>query len=213
VKRALSWAFIIAGAGFVAAAIQTVVTSYWAEREAAEEWERPSVPTPPNVKRSPVPLQKGETFARLAISRLGVEMFVVEGAGRQELKRGPGHLVDTAFPGQSGNCIIAGHRDMHFRILKDVKPGEDIVLETPDTRYRYRVVKRSIVYPTDTRALQPTDTPTLTLVTCYPFYYLGPAPKRFIVRAELVGEEKRELAREARDTGSAPGHVALAPSI
>jgi len=95
-------------------------------------------------------------------------------------------LIDTALPGSQGNCVIAGHRDTQFRILRNVKIGEDISVETGGRTFVYRVTDRRVVAPADTRSLDPTPTGTLTLVTCYPFYYVGPAPKRFVIRAALV---------------------------
>src|SRR5207248_2697940 len=104
---------------------------------------------------------------------------VVEGADPVELKRAPGHLVDTALPGSRGNCVIAGHRDTQFRALRNIEIGETISVESGGRTFLYRVTGTHVVAPTDTRSLDPTDRPTLTLVTCYPFYYVGPAPKRF----------------------------------
>ena len=89
------------------------------------------------------------------------------------------------MPGQPGNCIIAAHRDTHFRVLKDILPGDRIVLETREGQYTYRVKSTRIVLPTDTESLQPTRDAELHLITCYPFYYVGNAPKRFIVQAGL----------------------------
>ena len=131
---------------------------------------------------------KGETFRgpRLSIRRLDRRWVVLEGAGRDVLKRGPGHLSDTALPGARGNCVIAGHRDTQFRALRNVEIGEQISLEQGGRTFIYRVTGRSIVAPSDTGSLDPTMAPTLTLVTCYPFYYTGPAPKRYVIRAELV---------------------------
>jgi sortase A len=129
---------------------------------------------------------RGETFAKLSIPRLDSQWIVVEGADRQELRVGPGHLIQTALPGSRGNCVIAGHRDTQFRALQNVKMGEEISIEIEGRTFVYRVTDRRVVSPTDNHPLKPTTTSSLTLVTCYPFYYVGPAPKRFVIRAELV---------------------------
>jgi sortase A len=131
--------------------------------------------------------QPGDAFAKLVIPRLDAQLFVVEGDGARELRRGPGHLTGTALPGSHGNCVIAGHRDTHFRVLKDIRKGDDIVLETPNGEYLYRVKSTRIVSPQDLTALQPTSGPHLNLITCYPFFYVGSAPKRFVVEAQLAG--------------------------
>ena len=155
------------------------------EQQAEQQWEqqitqlKPHVPVPPRTRR-------GDTVARLSIDRLDSHWVVIEGAEKEELERAPGHLVETALPGSKGNCVIAGHRDTQFRILRNVKIGEDITLESGGRTFVYRVTDRQIVAPTDTRSLGATSTATLTLVTCYPFYYVGPAPKRFIIRAKLL---------------------------
>lgn len=133
------------------------------------------------------PLEIGEPLGRLEIPRLGLEVMVAEGTRGSVLRRGAGHLPDTPLPGDTGNVAVAGHRDRHFRPLKDVAPGDEVLLTTPQGTFRYRVEWTRIVAPRDVEVLDPTDQPTLTLVTCYPFYFVGNAPDRFIVRAHQVG--------------------------
>jgi sortase A len=139
----------------------------------------------------------GTVVGRLAIPSLGLTTTVLEGTDDETLRRGSGHIEDTPFPGEPGNVGIAGHRDTVFRPLKKVKTGDALELTTSDRVYRYRITKTFIVDPTDVYVLDPTDQPTLTLVTCYPFEYVGHAPRRFIVQGEL------EDAREAGDAGKA----------
>jgi sortase A len=93
-------------------------------------------------------------------------------------------MLESAIPGQPGNSIIAGHRDTHFRFLKDVQQGDRILLESGGAFHRYTVKSIHITSPSDVSLLGQVPGSALTLVTCYPFYYLGPAPKRFIIRAE-----------------------------
>jgi sortase A len=131
--------------------------------------------------------QAGDTVAKLSIPRLNTELYVVEGTDTADLRRGPGHLTGTAMPGEAGNCVIAGHRDTHFRVLKDIRVGDDIVLQTASGQYLYRVKRTHIVSPQNTSSLQPTPNAELNLITCYPFYYVGSAPKRFVVEAQLAG--------------------------
>ena len=116
-----------------------------------------------------------------------LDVPVLEGTSATVLNRGAGHLQGTAAPGSSsGNIVIAGHRDGFFRRLKNLAVGDTIQLARKDGTATYRVEDLRVVERTDTAALQPTHTPTLTLVTCYPFFYLGAAPQRYIVRASLV---------------------------
>ena len=122
-------------------------------------------------------------LATLRIPRLGLRVNVLEGTDDWTLNRAVGHIADTAAPGSTGNVGLAGHRDGFFRGLKDIAVGDAIELSTAGRVDRYHVQKIWIVAPSDVWVLDPTDSPALTLVTCYPFYFIGSAPKRFIVRA------------------------------
>jgi len=122
----------------------------------------------------------------LDIPRLGLSVMVVEGAGTTALRRAAGHIPGTALPGQPGNVGISAHRDTFFRPLRNIRQNDVITVSTLLGEYHYRVVSTRIVSPTDVEVLDPTATEVLTLVTCYPFYFVGSAPDRFIVRAERV---------------------------
>ena len=123
--------------------------------------------------------------ARLAAPRQGVEMIVLAGASGAVLAFGPGHLAGSAAPGETGNAVIAGHRDTHFEFLRRLEPGDEIRLETPGgARHRYRVEEARVVDERDVSVLRPADGSVLTLVTCYPFDAVVPGgPLRFVVRA------------------------------
>jgi LPXTG-site transpeptidase (sortase) family protein len=120
----------------------------------------------------------------LDVPRLQLSTPVIEGDDSRTLKRAVGHLPDTPMPWEAGNSAIAGHRDGLFRPLKDVKVGDEIRFRTTRDEFRYRVTRTSIVTPDDLSVLAPqSDAATLTLITCYPFYYIGAAPKRFVIHA------------------------------
>ena len=125
-------------------------------------------------------------LAILRIPRIRLEVPVLGGTDDVSLNRAVGHIEDTAKPGTDGNAGIAGHRDGFFRGLKDVGPGDAIQLETSGGIETYRIEKTWIVNPEDVSVLDPTPARSITLVTCYPFYFIGPAPQRFIVRAVLT---------------------------
>jgi len=125
------------------------------------------------------------SLVMLTHPRLNESRIVVRGATTSNLARGPA-IVDQTGNFGAGNCVIAGHRDTHFRFLKDVTTGDDIYIEDGGRIYHYRVSSTSVIDPSDVSVLKPTRRPVLTLVTCYPFFYIGAAPKRFIVRAELI---------------------------
>jgi sortase A len=126
-------------------------------------------------------------LGRLEIERLGVSAVVLEGAGPGTLLRGVGHIPGTALPRDPvGNVGIAGHRDTFFRALSGVQSDDVIELTTPQGTFRYRVDWARVVAPEQIEVLAPTGEPAVTLVTCYPFRYIGPAPRRFVVRGKRI---------------------------
>ena len=127
---------------------------------------------------------KHGVVGRLEIPRLGVSVMVVEGVDDSDLKRAVGHIPRTALPWESGNVGLAGHRDTFFRPLRSIQRDDTITVSTLHGAYRYRVLSTNVVLPKDIEVLYPTGRNSLTLVTCFPFEYVGSAPKRFIVRAE-----------------------------
>jgi sortase A len=142
---------------------------------------------------SPAPAvpKEGAPIGRIEIPRIGVSVMIVEGVESRDLKRAIGHIPGTALPGEDGNIAIAGHRDTFFRPLRSIHHDDTITLSTLNGAYRYRVVFSKIVKPEDVQVVYPTGRDVLTLVTCFPFEYVGSAPERFIVRAErLPGHEK-----------------------
>jgi len=140
----------------------------------------------------------GRAIAILSIPSIDLTVPVFDGTGPVILNRGVGRIAGTARPGEPGNLGIAGHRDGFFRGLKDVAPGDTIELETAGGRFEYAIRWIRIVAPDDVSVLAPSTKRELTLVTCYPFYFVGKAPKRYIVRAELV---RREAARGSSGDG------------
>ena len=135
--------------------------------------------------RANVAVQR-RVLGRLEIPTLGVSTIVREGEDARTLQLAVGHIAGTALPGAAGNMGLAGHRDTFFRRLREIDPGDVIRLVAVEGTYTYVVDSTQIVDPDDLWVLDPTPEPSLTLVTCYPFTYLGTAPERFIVRARLV---------------------------
>ena len=129
-------------------------------------------------------------LAVLRISKVQLEVPVLEGTDDLTLNRGVGHIAGTGFPGSDGNIGIAGHRDSFFRVLKDIGPGDMIDLQTPRGKDKYKVDQITLVRPNDVSVLQPRSTRSLTLVTCYPFYFIGSAPQRYIVQASITDSDR-----------------------
>jgi len=127
-----------------------------------------------------------EAMAELSVPRLHLFAPLFDGTDDVTLDRGVGRIPGTALPGESGNVGVAGHRDGFFRRLKDIQVGDTIELSTDDQSTTYRVERVEIVSPSDVQVLKSGSTSSLTLVTCYPFYFVGHAPQRFIVEATLV---------------------------
>lgn len=139
----------------------------------------------------------GVPLALLKIARLNLVAPVFPGTDAITLNRGLGVVEGTALPGQAGNVALSGHRDSFFRPLKDIVVGDSIELQTPTGAQRFQVEDIRIVDPLDVSVLEPTDSTVLTLITCYPFYYVGFAPDRYVVRATLV--QGRVTGQQLRD--------------
>lgn len=163
------------GAETVKPTLETPDQALWSRSRVAA-WQE-------SVERGP-----RTTLAVLDIPEIGLEVPVFSG----RMDRGPVWIQGTALPGETGNVGISGHRDGYFRSLKDAAVGQALLLRTPAGETRYRIDDIRIVDPIDVEVLDPTDEPTITLVTCYPFYFLGSAPQRFIVRARM--DEPANLA-------------------
>jgi len=143
-----------------------------------------SAPTLASDKSGPPPL------GRIEIPSVGVSAIVEEGESDATLSESVGHLAGTSLPGHPGNVALAAHRDTYFRDLADIHTGDEIYFTTATAIYKYRVSGTNIVDPSDVSVLAPTTDSRLTLITCYPFHFVGPAPKRFIVVASLETLEK-----------------------
>ena len=142
-------------------------------------------------------LAHDSVVGRIEIPRLAVSAVVFEGTDSPVLLHGIGHLTGSHLPGEKGNVVFAGHRDTFFRALRDIHPHDVITVTTEEGTRRYSVQSTAIVDPDQTSVLKDTPAPTLTLITCYPFYYVGQAPQRFVVRAREVVERAAAPLYEA----------------
>lgn len=191
----LAWSAGVVGVGFwlVAAADRKISSAQEIARFAALRAEGKLPGDPPDQKLwSPLRVKEWEEartretplpVAVLSIKRIGLEVPVLQGTDDWTLNRAVGVIEDTPLPGSPGNSGIAGHRDSFFRVLKDVVTGDLMTVETARATETYRIERIWIVDPDDVSVLDPTESPSITLVTCYPFYFVGSAPQRYIVRA------------------------------
>jgi len=176
--RGAALVLLSAGVGTALVGAALGIAAWQGQDAARVEWEAQATDESPSDAR--------QELTRLSFPVQGAEFFVWEGASKKNLLFGPARVAESGTPGCNGNCIIAAHRDTHFRILRDVRKDQPILVEHAGRIYRYRITALHIVGAADKTYYRATSSPTLTLVTCYPFSYLGRAPKRFIVQAELL---------------------------
>jgi sortase A len=162
---------------------QAVEASHFQQQLASA---RPPIAGAERVRDLPIPAPPRGVLGKIEITRIGLAAMIVEGTDERTLRRAVGHIPGTSLPGQRGNVAIAGHRDTFFRVLDNIRNDDEITLTTLHGTYRYLVDSTQVVAPEDTQVLDDSDDTILTLVTCYPFYFVGPAPKRFIVRAHKI---------------------------
>lgn len=197
------WLLIGAGAAMLVWCVLVILEARAAQLAARQSLElaslagmvapvRSAIGTSGGIAPPHMPVLDGAAVAALSIPRVRLSAVVLHGSDARTLRRGPGHLVNTALPGQPGNTVIAGHRDTFFRPLRYVEVGDDIFVESFGGRFHYRVTSLRVVNARDLSVLDPTDETMLTLITCYPFWVLGDAPDRFIVRAMRVAPQLEE---------------------
>ena len=188
--------FAVAALGYTGYAYLDAIIYQFREDRILEETAAGSVGGTPDRSTDrpayPKRLDPESPIGRIVIARLNVRAVVKEGVDSKTLRRAVGHVPGTALPGEDGNVALAAHRDTFFRGLRDVRKDDRITVQTADREYEYVVDSTKIVTPKDVHVLKPTGSPVLTLVTCYPFNYVGHAPKRFIVRARQIAVTPRE---------------------
>jgi sortase A len=136
-------------------------------------------------------------LTRIFAPSIGLDAIVVEGADRRALALGPGHMMNTAWPGQTGNAVITGHRDTFFRHLYELNKGDVVTVQRNGKSFTYEVTDKRVVDANDMSVVQPTRDAELTLITCYPTYYVGPAPERLIVFSRLKDAAPQSMAENA----------------
>jgi len=197
-KRSWPSLLIVAGVALLLYVGSQYATMYAAQRRLTQQWQQQNLQLPTQ------PAGLVTTLTRLSIPSINLDAVVVEGVGRRELLMGPGHMPNTPEPGQPGNVVISAHRDTFFRHIHELKEGDYIIVERAGRRFRYQVTGKKVVEPNDMAVVQPTPGSQLTLLTCYPTYYIGPAPQRLVVFSRLVDVSRGdEPAAQARPVAQA----------
>jgi sortase A len=182
IARAVYYLFLIGGILVLAYAAYTIADAHAYQRVEKVRFENLKV----SSNQEPLRAAQGDIIGELEVPRLGLQTVVVQGDSPKILRRAVGHIVETAMPGDQGNVTLAGHRDTFFRPLRNIRRGDTVTLKTRVGNFQYLVESTAVVPPSDIRVLQPSARRTLTLITCFPFYYVGPAPNRFIVLARQM---------------------------
>lgn len=175
--------FFIAGALAISCVVLTLLHAKIYQETAGSALQKQITAQQHKVGLSRAAAKEGDVLGRIEIPRLGVKVAVLEGTTSQTLRLGVGHIEGTALPGEPGNIGIAGHRDTYFRALKDIRINDEIQIQTPTGLSPYEVNSVQVVDPNDTGVLAPSAGFAITLITCYPFHFIGAAPERFIVHA------------------------------
>jgi sortase A len=198
-RRAFSILLILIGI----ALLSYVGIQYWgmyrSQQNLQAQWEKQSAAA--NVPGAPQ-LTADDLLTRVVIPKISLDAIVVEGVSRKQLSEGPGHIKGTAAPGEAGNAVISAHRDTFFRHIYELNKGDEIQVRRNGKVFRYQVTGKKIVLPDDMAVLKQTTDPQLTLITCYPTYYIGPAPKRLVVFSKLV-DSGSDLPKQSLAQGAA----------
>ena len=175
--RAASYIFLAVGLLALAYAGYVIVDAHAFQAYEQSKFENVS-PT-----QTPQPLVEGGVIGEIQVPRLHLKAIVVQGSSNTILRRAVGHIPETSLPGEQGNVALAGHRDTFFRPLRSIRLGDAITFKTPDGAFQYVVESTAVVAASEVGVLASSDGRTLTLITCFPFDYIGSAPNRFVVRA------------------------------
>lgn len=197
-KRSWPTLLILAGVALLIYVGSQYATMYAAQRRLTQQWQQQNLQLPTQ------PAGLVTTLTRLTIPTIRLDAVVVEGVNRKDLLMGPGHLPDTPEPGQAGNAVISAHRDTFFRHIHELKKGDYILVQRAGRQFRYEVTGKKILQPDDVWVTKPTPDSQLTLLTCYPTYYIGPAPERLAIFSRLVNASPREVpAAQAKPVAEA----------
>jgi sortase A len=195
-RNLLPYALICAGVALLIYVASQYALMYRDQQDLAKQWAQQSSTSAglaTNAANS-----SPNSLVRITIPKINLDAIVVEGTSAKELLRGPGHIRSSAYPGDEGNVVISAHRDTFFRHIVELSKGDPIQLQLDGVTYSYEVTGKKITDPNDVSVIQPTLDARLTLITCYPTYYIGPAPERLVVFARLISPPPADQAGVSR---------------
>src|SRR3954468_10259468 len=198
-RRWAPLALLIVGAMLLGYVTFEYGTMFYQQRQLSSRWEKQNAPA---AAAPPKAQDPREQMTRLSIPSIDLDAIVVEGTSNRQLAIAPGHMTDTAAPGENGNSVITAHRDTFFRHIYELKKGDEIVVRRGGKSFQYLVERKFVVQPTDVGVLRPTSDARLTLITCYPTYYVGPAPERLVVTAKLANPAATTATAAPANSGS-----------
>jgi sortase A len=196
-RQRTSLVLLVLGAVLLAYVSWAYASMYFEQHRLAKEWQRQQQQRQqqPSSATAATPVSAEDDLTRLSVPKINLESVVVEGTDNRSLRLGPGHLKDTPQPGEGGNSVISGHRDTFFRHLNDLQMGDELLVQRGGKIFHYKVTGKRVVEPTEIDVIAPTRDPEMTLITCYPTYYIGPAPKRLVVFSKLVNDPEQTATR------------------
>ncbi len=196
-KQAWPLALMLVGAVLLLYVAVQYGTMYREQRRLTQEWEQQNKTTVTEVAH------RTNSLTKVTIPKINLDAMVVEGTSRRQLLLGLGHMTDTPAPGETGNSVITAHRDTFFRHIYELNKGDDIEVRRDGKVFTYEVTGKKVVQPEDLSVLRQSKDKRLTLITCYPTYYIGPAPERLVVFAKRVEQPEPKVATVSGKGGGA----------
>ena len=198
-RRWAPLAFLVVGAALLVYVTFEYGTMFYQQRQLSARWEKQNVPSKASPPKADDPRDQ---MTRLSIPSIDLDAIVVEGTSNRQLAIAPGHMIDTAAPGELGNSVITAHRDTFFRHIFELKKGDEILVRRGGKTFQYVVEKKFVVKPSETWVVRSSGDSRLTLVTCYPTYYVGPAPERLVVTAKLASPSSTTATASPAGSGA-----------
>jgi sortase A len=205
-RRIISLTLIVAGVLLLGYVGGEYWGTYRSQKNLEAAWQNQAAALNAPSQTHQTSISPEQMLTRLVVTKIGIDAIVVEGASRKDLSEGPGHMKQTAEPGEAGNAVVTGHRDTFFRHIHELAKGDQIQVQRNGRSFVYEVTGRRIVMPEDISVINPTKDAELTLITCYPTYYIGPAPKRLVVFSRLIESDGQPVNQaQATQPVEAPG--------